>query len=125
MLSYLLAYLYHAILSRLSTGKRPRSIVLGTRSSVLAMAQTEIVRAHLSAAFPDLEIKIEAIKTAGDKNLVVPLHQMEAKSLWTQELEVLLWEHKVDVVVHSLKGLSPAPPPPPPPAGNWELIEAQ
>ncbi|KAA8914852.1 porphobilinogen deaminase, dipyromethane cofactor binding domain-containing protein [Sphaerosporella brunnea] len=111
MLSYLIAYLYAAIMSRLSAGQRPRSIVLGTRSSVLAMAQTEIVRQHLLAAFPDLEITIEAIKTAGDKNLVVPLHQMEAKSLWTQELEVLLWEHKVDVVVHSLKDMPTQLPP--------------
>ena len=105
MLSYLLAYIYSAIMSQLAASPSRRTIIIGTRDSKLALAQTEIVRAYLAEQFPELEIKVQEIKTAGDKNLIDALYNMEGKALWTAELEDLLLDNKVDIIVHSLKGI--------------------
>lgn len=77
---------------------------IGSRKSVLALIQTDIVHHALEAAWPKLEYKIHAMSTMGDKNQVTPLHDFGAKSLWTYELEGLLIEGKLDLIVHSLKG---------------------
>jgi len=106
MLSYLLAYVYAAIMSCTSPPNKKRpGVVLGTRDSVLALAQTAIVEMFLREKFgPEFEIGRKAIKTAGDKNQTVALHEMERKSLWTSELEDMLFVRNVDIIVHSLKG---------------------
>lgn len=51
------------------------------------------------------------MSTAGDKNQVTALHDFGAKALWTYELEALLLEGKLDLIVHSLKGISRCSPP--------------
>lgn len=79
-------------------------INIGTRRSLLALKQTDIVEAALSKAWPDRSYKIHAMATMGDKNQVTPLHEMGAKALWTHELEAGLLEGRLDLVVHSLKG---------------------
>ncbi len=45
------------------------NIILGTRKSPLALAQTEIVSKKLKEAFCDINIEIKTITTYGDKNL--------------------------------------------------------
>lgn len=109
MISYILAFLYHTVMATLAP--RRRRIVIGTRDSVLARAQTTIVHSYLSENFPEIDITIHALKTAGDKNQVTALHEMERKALWTEELEELLLERRVDLIVHSLKGRFPPPAP--------------
>ncbi|EPS39235.1 hypothetical protein H072_6987 [Dactylellina haptotyla CBS 200.50] len=78
---------------------------IGTRSSKLAMVQTNIVRDALLALNPDATFEITSMKTMGDKDKVTALHSFGAKSLWTLELEVLLLEKEVDLIVHSLKDM--------------------
>lgn len=80
-------------------------IRLGTRSSKLAMVQTEQVRDALVKSFPNLEVEIIAIETKGDKNLNTPIYKIQGKGAFTEELEHLLREEKVDYAVHSLKDL--------------------
>ncbi|EON69975.1 hypothetical protein W97_09240 [Coniosporium apollinis CBS 100218] len=80
-------------------------INIGTRRSLLALKQTDIVEAALKKAWPDRDYTIHAMATMGDKNQVTPLHEMGAKALWTHELEALLLEGKLDLVVHSLKDM--------------------
>lgn len=77
---------------------------IGTRSSRLAMIQTNIVRDALLARNPTATFEITSMKTMGDKDKVTALHSFGAKSLWTLELEALLLEREVDLIVHSLKG---------------------
>lgn len=81
-----------------------QTIHIGSRKSVLALVQTDIVHKALQQAWPEYQYEIHAMSTAGDKNQVTPLHDFGAKALWTQELETLLLERKLDLVVHSLKG---------------------
>ncbi len=82
-------------------------IILGTRGSDLALAQTRIVSEQLSAAHPDLEVDIRIIKTTGDKRLDVSLSAPGTldKGLFTKELEDALLAGEVDIAVHSLKDL--------------------
>lgn len=82
-------------------------IILGTRGSDLALAQTRIVSEHLSTAHPALEVDIRIIKTTGDKRLDVSLSAPGTldKGLFTKELEDALLKGEIDFAVHSLKDL--------------------
>lgn len=77
---------------------------IGTRRSVLARVQTDIVEAALKEAWPERKYAIHAMATMGDKNQTTALHEFGAKSLWTHELEALLAKGELDMIVHSLKG---------------------
>jgi hydroxymethylbilane synthase len=73
----------------------------------LALAQTELVRAGLAAAFPELAVGVEILQTRGDDRLDLSLQSTGAldKGLFTKELEVALLEGRIDAAVHSLKDL--------------------
>ncbi|KAI9783251.1 MAG: porphobilinogen deaminase [Geoglossum umbratile] len=81
------------------------TIRIGSRKSVLALKQTQIVHDALQAAWPELKYEIHAMSTMGDKNQVTPLYNFGAKSLWTHELEAGLMEGALDLIVHSLKDM--------------------
>jgi len=85
-------------------GTLRRTFTIGTRKSKLALLQTDIVLATLSKVWPDYEFKVYSRHTAGDLNKVAPLREFTSKNLWTEELEELLIDNKLDLVVHSLKG---------------------
>ena len=57
---------------------------IASRRSQLAMVQTHWVRDALSAAYPSLEISIEAMATQGDKILDVALAKIGDKGLFSQ-----------------------------------------
>lgn len=84
---------------------------IGTRRSKLAIVQAETIRDQLKHVDPSLSIEIETLHTAGDRDKVTALPEMNAKSLWTTELEEKLTSGELDVIVHCLKGISaPLPP---------------
>lgn len=87
------------------------SLVLGTRTSALAMWQTEFVRSRLLALWPGLETELRPVVTRGDKTLDRPLPQIGGKGLFTQELEEALRAGEIDAAVHSLKDLPIEQPP--------------
>jgi len=82
-----------------------RELVLGTRGSQLALWQTGHVRSRLIASIPDLAVRVEVIKTLGDKILDSPLSRIGDKGLFTKEIEHALLERRIDFAVHSLKDL--------------------
>lgn len=86
---------------------RQAAVVLGTRASALARAQTEQVIALLAAAWPDLACETKVISTAGDRTQASgqPLPEIGGKGLFTSELERALREGEIDLAVHSLKDL--------------------
>ena len=45
------------------------------------------------------------MSTIGDKDKITALHQFNAKSLWTHELEAMLLTGELDLIVHSLKDM--------------------
>lgn len=82
-------------------------VVLGTRGSELALAQTRLVQAALQSAHPDWEIKPRIIQTKGDQRLDLSLPEAGAldKGLFTKELEQALVRGEIHAAVHSLKDL--------------------
>lgn len=81
------------------------TINIGTRRSMLARVQTDEVEKALKKAWPQRKYEIHAMSTTGDLNQVTALHEFNAKALWTQELETLLEQGKLDLIVHSLKDM--------------------
>lgn len=81
----------------------PRTLVLGTRASALALWQAHYVRDALTAA--GWRVQIREITTRGDQILDVPLAEIGGKGLFTKELDLALLDGRIDLAVHSLKDL--------------------
>src|SRR5216110_22371 len=81
-----------------------RKIVLGTRGSELARAQTRLVEEAIRDADPDVTIETKIVATKGDKVRVVN-PRAGRKGLFTAEIERALRAGDVDVAVHSAKDL--------------------
>ncbi len=79
-------------------------LVLATRKSPLALAQTEMVAAHLRAAL-GVETELLKIVTTGDRQTEWSLEKRGGKGLFTSELEAALQRGDADVAVHSTKDL--------------------
>ncbi|HSD50250.1 MAG TPA: hydroxymethylbilane synthase [Candidatus Methylomirabilis sp.] len=87
-----------------SAFRTPHSaLVIGTRGSPLALWQANHVADRLRAVYSDLTVRLEAIKTTGDKILDVPLAKVGGKALFVKEIEEALLERRVDLAVHSMK----------------------
>lgn len=83
----------------------PDPIRIGTRGSVLALAQARWVQSQISAGYPDCRIELVIIKTTGDRLKDVPLAQVGGKGLFIKEIEEALLAGQVDLAVHSLKDM--------------------
>ncbi len=81
------------------------TLTIGSRRSLLAQVQTNLVRDMLGAAWPELAVEITFIDTQGDLNRHDPLPAIGGKGLFTAELEAALRERRIDLAVHSLKDL--------------------
>ncbi|MBL9201872.1 MAG: hydroxymethylbilane synthase [Opitutaceae bacterium] len=79
-------------------------LVLATRKSPLALAQAEMVAAHLRNQL-GVETELRRIVTTGDKQADWSLEQRGGKGLFTSELEAAVEQGKADVAVHSCKDL--------------------
>lgn len=79
-------------------------LVLATRKSPLALAQTEMVAAHLRGQL-GVETELLKIVTTGDKQTEWSLEKRGGKGLFTSELEAALQRREADVAVHSTKDL--------------------
>ena len=82
-------------------------IVVGTRGSPLAIAQTRHVCAQLVAAHPALAedgaLRTIVITTSGDRIVDRPLAEIGGKGLFTKEIEEALLDRRIDLAVHSMK----------------------
>ena len=79
-------------------------MIVGTRGSQLALAQTNQVCKNLSSITNE-KIDVKIIKTKGDKITNSQLYNMDAKGLFTKELDIALLEEEIDFAVHSFKDL--------------------
>ncbi len=82
---------------------------IGTRGSVLALAQAAELKARLAAAHAELAapdaIETVVIKTSGDAVTGRRLADLGGKGLFTKEIEEALLDGRIDLAVHSLKDL--------------------
>src|ERR1700750_2866975 len=78
-------------------------LVIASRGSQLALWQAHWVEAQVRAT--GHEVRIEIIKTTGDKITDVPLAKVGGKGLFTKEIEEALLAGRADLAVPSLKDL--------------------
>lgn len=79
-------------------------LILATRKSPLALAQSEQVAAHLRATL-GVEVELLKIVTTGDQRTEWSLEKQGGKGLFTKELEESLLRGDADLAVHSCKDL--------------------
>lgn len=84
-----------------------QKLILGTRGSELALAQSKLVADELKTANPSLLIEQKIITTTGDASTTLSLHEptVEGAGVFTRQLEQALLKGEIDLAVHSLKDL--------------------
>lgn len=79
------------------------TIIIGTRSSKLALWQAKYIQKRLEEQYPNLHVELKHVTTQGDKILDAPLAKIGGKGLFTKELEEEMLAGDIDIAVHSLK----------------------
>jgi len=89
-----------------------KPVILGSRGSPLALAQTRQIMAELKRAWPGRNFEIHVIKTEGDRlaEKAIVGNLKLGKGLFTAELERALLAGEIDLAVHSLKDLPTSSP---------------
>ena len=80
-------------------------LVIGTRSSQLALWQADYIASKLGEKYPHLTVEKKLMTTQGDKILDAPLAKIGGKGLFTKELENAMLSGEIDLAVHSLKDM--------------------
>ena len=83
-----------------------RHFKIGTRTSLLAWRQSEMVRDLIQSHYPEIDISMEGIQTRGDQIQDRPLTELEGKDFFVAELDKVLLAGETDFTIHSLKDLS-------------------
>jgi hydroxymethylbilane synthase len=81
----------------------PTRLVLATRRSALALAQSRAFAHDLVAHWPGLVVEELQVVTTGDKVQTVPLSEVGGKGLFTKEIEEALDRGDAHFAVHSFK----------------------
>lgn len=84
---------------------KSRAIIVGTRGSSLALAQTQGLVDALKKYQPGLEVEIRKITTSGDRIQNRFLAEVGGKGLFVKEIEEALLKNDIDLAIHSLKDL--------------------
>ncbi|MCI9587978.1 MAG: hydroxymethylbilane synthase [Oscillospiraceae bacterium] len=80
-------------------------IRVGSRDSLLAVRQAELLMEAVRTACPEAVLELVTLKTTGDKILDRTLDQIGGKGLFVKELDEALRDGRADVTVHSCKDL--------------------
>lgn len=84
-----------------------KKVIIGSRGSVLALTQTEIIKRELEKHFSEVEFEVKIIITTGDKDLISNWNNSDKslKSFFTKEIESALLNGEIDLAVHSMKDM--------------------
>ncbi|CAL28182.1 hydroxymethylbilane synthase [Staphylococcus carnosus] len=80
-----------------------RKLVVGSRRSKLALTQSRQFIERLKKVEPDLDIEIKEIVTKGDRIVDKQLSKVGGKGLFVKEIQQELFDHEIDMAIHSLK----------------------
>ncbi len=81
-------------------------ILIGTRGSQLALTQAEGVRSQIALLFPGEEVRLEVVKTLGDRlsaKEAAEEREEPPQGLFTKELDEALLLGRIRAAIHSLK----------------------
>lgn len=84
-----------------------KNIIIGSRGSILALAQAKKVQENLALVYPEYNFEIKVITTSGDKDLSSNWQNSDRslKSFFTKEIEQELLDGQIDIAVHSMKDM--------------------
>lgn len=82
-----------------------KTLIIGTRSSRLALWQADYIARRLREKHPSLIVEEKRMTTKGDRILDAPLAKIGGKGLFTKELETAMLAGEIDIAVHSLKDM--------------------
>src|SRR5262245_23559766 len=77
----------------------------GTRGSPLALAQTRLAIERFHSVYPEREVEIHVVRTAGDADRTSALSEIGGRGVFTNELEEAVLRGEIDAAVHSAKDL--------------------
>ena len=97
---------------------------IGTRGSRLALAQAELVKRRLEAAYCEDSFELVILSSRGDRDRVSPLAELGAGA-FVRDLEERLLAGEVDLLVHSMKDLPAEMPPGLTLAKAWTRADAR
>ena len=80
----------------MSSSSEPSVLRLGTRGSLLARTQSQLMADELEKRHPGLRVELSIFKTSGDQIADRPLHELGGKGLFVRELELALLNGEVD-----------------------------
>src|SRR5690606_36831751 len=82
-----------------------KKLIIATRESPLALAQTRMIIDHLSKHLPGSAFDMLPLSTSGDRQRDWSLEKEGGKGLFTSELEQALLRGEADLAMHSTKDL--------------------
>jgi hydroxymethylbilane synthase len=82
-----------------------KPVRIGSRGSMLALAQSTWVKQQIASHYPDLQVEMSIIKTSGDRFIDRPIAAVGGKGVFTKEIEDALLHQTIDIAVHSMKDL--------------------
>lgn len=82
-----------------------KTIVVGSRTSQLALTQTNWVIDELKQLKLPYNFEVKEIITKGDRILDVTLSKVGGKGLFVKEIEIAMLNGEIDMAVHSMKDM--------------------
>ena len=79
---------------------------LGSRGSRLALIQAELAADALRAVYPDVDVAIVPMTTAGDRDRSKPFGEIGERGVFVKEIEEALLAGRIDAAVHSAKNMT-------------------
>ena len=86
--------------------KLSRTVRVGSRSSPLALAQTEEILSLLRGRFADVRFEVVRLSTSGDRNASAVLTSL-GRGAFVKDIELALLDGEIDFAVHSAKDVGP------------------
>ena len=79
---------------------------LGSRGSRLALIQAELAADALRTVYPDVDVAIVPMTTAGDRDRSKPFGEIGERGVFVKEIEEALLAGRIDAAVHSAKDMT-------------------
>lgn len=87
------------------SGGQKKTVKVGTRSSRLALVQTELVIKALKGRFPQVDFQMVTMSTRGDRDTSRALLEFGGKAVFVEEFEEAILKGDIDIAVHSAKDM--------------------
>lgn len=87
------------------SGGQKKTVKVGTRGSMLALAQTELVIKALKERFSQIDFQMITMSTRGDRDTSRALLEFGGKAVFVEEFEEAILKGDIDIAVHSAKDM--------------------